>query len=650
MIMGNRVRPILIISTISGLLLPAAAQAQRVNENATTQSSDAFGRSVGNEKTGLYNSDDVRGFNPVDAGNVRIEGLYFDQIDRISTRLVDGNTIRVGPATLRYPFPAPTGLVDYSLTQPHATPVYSLNLEEGSSSSRGMGGSAEFKLPLDGERLGVSGGYGWRDAHRYEGGKTWYNAIGGTLAWRPQPGSEVLLFLGDFIYRSDEARPSLYPAGIAPPPRMNRGQDITQPWTPRNMDLWTAGSIVKVPLAGLRLEAGLFYSLRDQSSVYSDIMAGVLDDGTVTSRKIVVDGNNRDASLSGEARLVRRWQRGSLSHQLTASVRGRARDRRFGGSRTFLLGPSTTAAPDLRIEPAYVLGPKSSDEVRQLTYGLAWSVVSSHGFSFDAGVSTSNYRKAIDFADPSMADPITRDHPLLFNLGGSYNLNRTLMAYAGISHGQEEALVAPDIATNRSEAPAAIHTRQVEGGFKYAVTPRLTLIAGGFVITKPYFNLDPALRYRKLGTLRNKGLELSLTGQIAPGLTLVGGTMLLDPRISGEAVDAHLIGIRPVGQVCRRSAANLDWRPDHGKSPVSFDVALESLSSRVGNSANTLHAPARTTVNLGARYHFKMAGGQWLLRPQLLNAFNNYGWQVSTSGGFTYNNQRTLTLQLAADF
>lgn len=99
-------------------VLSTPALAQRAGENAATQSSDAFGRSVGSERTGLYNNEDVRGFNPVDAGNVRLEGLYFDQVERISSRIVDGNTIRVGAAALRYPFPAPTGLVDYNLTQP----------------------------------------------------------------------------------------------------------------------------------------------------------------------------------------------------------------------------------------------------------------------------------------------------------------------------------------------------------------------------------------------------------------------------------------------------------------------------------------------------------------------------------------------------
>jgi iron complex outermembrane receptor protein len=115
-------------------------------------------------------------------------------------------------------------------------------------------------------------------------------------------------------------------------------------------------------------------------------------------------------------------------------------------------------------------------------------------------------------------------------------------------------------------------------------------------------------------------------------------------------VNTHLIGPRPVGQIRRRSVLNLDWRSGQGKGPLSFDVAIESLSSRTGNSANTLAGPPRTVVNLGARYRFKLAGADWLFRPVLQNAFDNYGWNVSSSGGFTYIPPRAVTLQLVADF
>lgn len=631
------------------VVLSVPALAQRAGENAATQSSDAFGRSVGNEKTGLYNNEDVRGFNPVDAGNVRLEGLYFDQVERISSRIVDSNTIRIGAAALRYPFPAPTGLVDYNLTKPGTEASYSFNAEYSSSNSIGPGGSFEFKQPLS-DTFGISGGAGFRNSTRYEGGHSLYRPLGLTAAWRPQQGTEVMLFGGVFIYRSDELRPVFYPAGTEPPPKPERGLDLSQPWASRSQDLWTSGAIVKKPLLGLKLEAGLFYSAKDQHSVYADLMRGVAPDGTVANRRIIAERDNYDGSWSGEVRLVKEWIGGAVNHRLIASVRGRSRNRDFGGGSVLALGASTILRPDLRAEPVWAQGPKNHDAVRQITGGVAWSVVSPRHFSLDLGVSKSRYRKALDFADTALADPVTRDNPLLVNVAAAVHVARGLSLYAGYTRGQEEALVAPDIATNRSEAPPALRTSQVEAGARWAITPKLTFIAGAFSIKKPYYNLDPALRYRQLGELTNRGVELSLTGQLMPGLTIVGGSLFLDPKISGEAVDTRLIGPRPVGQIRRRSVATLDWRTQAGRGPLSLDATVESLSSRMGNAANTLVAPARTTLNLGARYRFKTAGGTWLLRPVLLNVFNEYGWNVNASGGFTYTNRRTPTLQLIADF
>jgi len=158
------------------------------------------------------------------------------------------------------------------------------------------------------------------------------------------------------------------------------------------------------------------------------------------------------------------------------------------------------------------------------------------------------------------------------------------------------------------------------------------------------------MRYRLLGTLTNKGIEVSLTGQLAPGLSLVGGALFLDPAIAGEAVDSGLIGRRPVGQVRRRIAANLDWRSQGGKGPLSIDLVIESLSSRMANAANTLRAPPSTTISLGARYRFNLGSTRLVLRPLINNLFNSYGWRVSPSGGFTYTSRRFFAVSLLADF
>jgi iron complex outermembrane receptor protein len=222
--------------------------------------------------------------------------------------------------------------------------------------------------------------------------------------------------------------------------------------------------------------------------------------------------------------------------------------------------------------------------------------------------------------------------------------------FGSLSRGQEDAIVAPDNAINNAEAPPAVRTRQAELGLRFAVTPKLTLVAGVFELSKPYYNLDGARFYRELGRVTHRGIEMSLTGQLAPGLNLVGGVLLLDPRISGEAVTSGLIGKRPVGQSKLRVVANLDWRMKGGEGAWSFDLSLEHHGAAVGNAANTLDAPAFSTVNLGARYRFGIGGVQIVVRPQLTNIFNSYGWKVSNIGGFTYSRPRRAVLTLIADF
>lgn len=637
------------LALTSGVVLaPVAARADSTTDNAAVQSNDAFGRAVGTERTGLYNSDDVRGFNPVEAGNARIEGLYFDQVDRLPGRLRPVETIRVGLSSQRFPFPAPTGLVDYELVKvsDHFEGHTKLEIAEFNSFDLRL----QLKMPLDGDRLGLFAGGGMRFLNRAEGEHSFVYNYAALLQAKPYAGATVLAFGGLSHTSDDEARATLFPVGSALPPEVPRRKFLGQPWAKRAFDTPFYGATARLPIGAFRLEAGLFYIERDFHTFYADILSGISPGGAVASRTIIADAGNIDQSLSGEARLVREWGTGAVRHALTLGLRGRHKQRLFGGSQTIALGPSSVVAEDFRPAPAFTIGAKSHDDVKQLTYGLSYNLFWAGHANFDASISKTSYRKALDFADPARLDAITRDAPVLWNVAASYALARQLTLYAGVARGQEEAQIAPDIAINRDEAPPALRTRQVEAGLRYALTPHLGLVAGVFSITKPYYNLDPARRFRQLGTIRNRGIELSLTGQIVPGVTIVAGTLLLDPRISGEAVDSGLIGLRPVGQIRRRSVVNLDWRLDGGKSPWSFDLALEDLSARNANARGTLNAPPHTTVSLGARYRFIMAGMKMLLRPQVQNLFNSYGWNVSSSGGFTYVASRSGTLELLVDF
>src|SRR5580693_9215827 len=75
---------------------PCAARAHHAADNPIVSADDAFGLTIGTESVGIYNPGGVRGFNPQIAGNVRIDGLYFDQQGALSNRVVEGSTIRIG--------------------------------------------------------------------------------------------------------------------------------------------------------------------------------------------------------------------------------------------------------------------------------------------------------------------------------------------------------------------------------------------------------------------------------------------------------------------------------------------------------------------------------------------------------------------------
>jgi hypothetical protein len=111
-------RPFWIAVALLACLPLSTVHAQHASDDLLATANDAFGLTLGLESIGLYGPALVRGFNPQTAGNVRIDGLYFDQQGALSNRVVEGSTIRIGVSEIGYAFPAPTGIVDYDLRDP----------------------------------------------------------------------------------------------------------------------------------------------------------------------------------------------------------------------------------------------------------------------------------------------------------------------------------------------------------------------------------------------------------------------------------------------------------------------------------------------------------------------------------------------------
>lgn len=630
----------------AGVALAASpAAAQRTDDNATRSADDAFGTSVGDDSIGIYSPFNVRGFSPVDAGNVRIEGLYFDQQASLTSRLVRGSTVRVGISAQSYPFPAPTGIGDYALRKPGARRVTSFGASYGPYG--GWLAEVDAVVPIDGERLGIAAGAGIYRTGTIHRGTPEDFSMGAVVRWAPTPGIEIMPFWSRIRSTDSEAQPLIFSAGSYLPRPVTRNRFLGQDWADFDGEQVNYGVVARANPLGFDVRLGAFRSVSITNQSASDLLFDTDQTGRVGQRVVVLNRDNYAASTSGELRVSRSFTEGQRRHSLIASVRARAQDRRYGGAAAVDLGVSTTQAPDPRPEPTPLFGPKTQDRVRQTTLGLAYQLRWLGLGELSLGIQKTDYVKRVTNPNPAILLPETRDAPWLPSAMAAFYLTQKLAIYGGYTEGLEESPVAPAEATNRNEAPPALRTRQVDAGIRWTIG-RVTAVAGVFEVEKPYFNLDGARRFRQIGRVTHRGIELSLAGEPLRGLNIVAGTLLLDAKLSGEEVSAGLIAPRPVSTFIRYTIASVDYAVPFVPG-LSINAFYEATSDRVANRANTLFVPARSVTTLGARYRFTMAGMRALVRAQVGNITDRFGWANGSSGLYVPNGPRRYSISLAVD-
>ncbi|KPF77534.1 hypothetical protein IP88_06160 [alpha proteobacterium AAP81b] len=620
-----------------------AATGARAAENAMRSAADAFGTSIGRETIGLYNSGSVRGFSPTAAGNVRVDGLYFDQVWALNSRLRRATSIRVGLSALGSPFPAPTGIVDYAFRKPGDAAALSVLAagDEWGNASIELDGS----LPL---APGVSlalGGAAFRDSY-YNGTRAAFWQFSGALRYAPSERFEIIPFLA----RSegfDQTGPIFLPAGNSLPPRLPRRLFIGPDWARYRGVAVNAGVLATWrPGAAWEVRLGLFRSRFDDARGFANLITDL--DGDGGGRQLVVaDPPVKFASTSGELRVTRRFRDGPRAHLIHAAVRARAGDRRFGGSAVVDLGPTDIFTRNNPPSPDFTFSEQQRDRVRQVTVGLAYEGRWPGVGELSLGIQKTDYSKRIGL--PSRAPVTTYARPFLFNATAAIEVTRRLAIYAGWVTGLEESGIAPGNAANRNEALPAIRTSQRDVGLRYALTDEVKLVAGVFDVRKPYFNLDAANRFDALGDVINRGIELSVAGPVTPRLSIVAGAVLLDPRVGGTGVALGRVGPRPVGAISRRLQFNADWRPAFVPG-LSLDITASHRSPETATVNSLVTIPARTLVDVGARYRFRLRSREATLRLQVENVGDLQGFELVGAGAYDLIPGRRFGGYLTVDF
>jgi iron complex outermembrane receptor protein len=627
--------------TVILLATAAPALGQRTGENAVSSAQDAFGSSVGNERVGLYSPGSARGFSPVQAGNVRINGMFFDYQADLNQRLISGNNVRVGLTAQGYPFPAPTGVADFSLRAPGPRAIASTVI--GIGPYGGARAEVDAQLPLS-SGLGVAVGAGFNGEEIYHGGERRVLTGAVIAQWRPSENVEIMPFWSAQDESGGEAQPIIFTSGAYLPPRFERGRYFGPNWAKNEGRDFNYGLLTTVNSGDWTLRGGVFRSIAHDYENFTPLFLNTTRDGDA-DRVVIVEQARRFASASGELRLSRQHIEGDRQHLVHLMTRGRSQDRRYGGSQRFDFGRGRIDEVIDAPKPTFAQGPQTTDEVRQFTAGLGYEGRWRGVGELSLGIQRTAYKKSV--VRPSGALPVSEASPWLFNGTLSLLAGRDLVLYTGYSKGLEESPVAPEIAVNRGEAPPAIITRQMDAGLRYAISPKLRVVAGVFDVRKPYFALDPTRVFRQLGEVRNRGVELSLAGDITPRLNVVLGAVFLDAKLSGDAVDLGLIGRRPVTSIGRTITGALNWNVPWADG-LSLDVAYEGTSDRVANAANSLVIPARFAAALGARYRFNLAKKPATLRVQIPSVNNAYGYN-NFGEGFYYNLPRRFQMSLTMD-
>ncbi len=605
---ANR-QPWWVLATLTCLAVPGAAFAQRADENAVTAAQDAFGTTIGFQNVGLYSANDARGFSPQQAGNLRIEGLYFDQQTWVSGDcMVRETTMRVGIAAQSYSFPAPTGIADLSLRTPGDKALLSAIVTRGPFNA--VTADIETQIPLADHAFGVDVCAGYRKNFEIDVFRESHTGVfGTTFRWRPTPNTEIVPFWSYVVGGARQIVPVVYTDGTVTLP-LFRTRDLgTQHWTTWGWRQTTLGAVMKSALGDRwKLTAGLFHSLERDPLGYDPYLT-LTANQSADSVMDVAPPFTAD-STSGELRLSRIFTNGAHRQQLQFAVRGRAVERQFGGDAITDLGIIALSSQARFAQPAGTFTPSSRDSTRQLGLGLTFEELWQGVGSFAVGVLNDHYRRTV-LVPPGIVDT-SRTSPWLLNLRFAIDHGRDLIFYGGYVQGLEDSAPAPVSANNRNEPPPATRTWQVDAGIRWTPAARLQLVLGAFDIHKPYFNVDVDNVYTLLGRAQHRGLETSLSFNDR-GLTVLVGGVLLQPRVDRSIPEPGATGNTPLGPVPLTLTANVDYAPPRW-GPWAVSLQWNRLSRRVATTDNGTYLSALATLEAGVRYHSTVRSHPWTAR------------------------------------
>ncbi|WP_319941186.1 TonB-dependent receptor [Sphingomonas glaciei] len=488
--------------------------------------------------------------------------------------------------------------------------------------------------------------------------------LGAGLDYR---GADVRLSL-DLGYqkiRVEQLRPKVTVTGFIP--RVPEADaNYAQPWTYTELeDLfgiaraeWDAADNVLV-----YVQAGA----RDGSEegIYGGITVTGADGSATGSASFVPRTDNNEAGQAGvRAKLVV----AGTTHELNAGV---SHVRQVNRNAFDFLGGFAGYATNLYDTPAVPLpgtGFVGGDLENPYPIGRArltsFFVSDTIGFARDRVLLTAGLRhqqirvKGYDYYDGGSLTSEYNQSAVTPVVGLVVKPRDGLSLFANRIEGLQQGATAPVDPTlsNPGEVFAPVKSVQYEIGAKARIG-RLNGSIAAFRITRPTAFAVPdaanpgLLRFGQFGDQRNQGVELTVDGELSPGLRLIAGGSWIDAelrRTPGGLQD----GRDAPGVPNLLANANVEWDVP-ALSGLTLTGRVVATGKQPVDAANTLEIGGWTRFDLGARYVALVADRPLTLRAGVDNVANRRYWASAfeTFGTSLLQGQpRTVRFSASMDF
>lgn len=266
-----------------------------------------------------------------------------------------------------------------------------------------------------------------------------------------------------------------------------------------------------------------------------------------------------------------------------------------------------------------------------LTAGLRHQTVALDNYSTINGARTASY-------DESAVSPLA---------GVVYKPIDNVSVYANFTSGLSRGGVAPATASNAGQVFPPFKSKQYETGVKVD-WGNLNTTVSVFQVSRPNAITDPETNiYSFDGEQRNRGLELSGYGELAPGLRLMASATFYDATLSKTA--GGINGGNTANGVPKRTFnVGLDWDTPWVKG-LGLSARAIANTSTYFNAANTLKIPGWTRYDAGVRYGTTVMSTPVVFRANVENLFNRNFWLLSGTYA-TVAAPRTLVVSAQIDF